>query len=310
MRVVAPGGRVRNVRPHHGAAREPEGERGRADARPRDARRERGRVVGEPEDHEREITGDDTDEVSADGIAGRGGGNEWRVEEQERGRTERREHERLAPRHQCSTNDSPGTASRCRVRAELRGEGLSPLPRPADGAEDGGHAVDRNGLDILEREECLRLLSASSVGRLAVTMGALPVILPVNFLLDGDRVLIRTTSGTKLDAATRNAVVAFEVDDVDPIAHSGWSVCVTGMARDVTDRGRPLLHQPIAARALGAERCEPRHRDFDRNRHRPAYSARPRARDSMPRTCEYASQIVRQGTRHSTTVPPPSPPSR
>jgi uncharacterized protein len=100
-----------------------------------------------------------------------------------------------------------------------------------------GMRVDRNGLDILEREECLRLLSATSVGRLAVTMGALPVILPVNFLLDGDRVLIRTTSGTKLDAATRNAVVAFEVDDVDPIAHSGWSVCVTGMARALTDEG-------------------------------------------------------------------------
>jgi uncharacterized protein len=112
-----------------------------------------------------------------------------------------------------------------------------------------GMRVDRNGLDILDRQECLRLLSASSVGRLAVTMGALPVILPVNFLLDGDRVLVRTSSGTKLDAATRNAVVAFEVDDVDASAHSGWSVCVTGTARAVTDEvdlGRinrlPLAH--------------------------------------------------------------------
>jgi uncharacterized protein len=108
--------------------------------------------------------------------------------------------------------------------------------------------VDRNGLDILGRAESLRLLSGSSVGRLAVTMGALPVILPVNFLLDGGRVLIRTTTGTKLDAATRNAVVAFEVDEVDPFAHGGWSVCVMGIAREVTDPydlayiSRPLPH--------------------------------------------------------------------
>jgi nitroimidazol reductase NimA-like FMN-containing flavoprotein (pyridoxamine 5'-phosphate oxidase superfamily) len=95
---------------------------------------------------------------------------------------------------------------------------------------------DRNGLEVLGRAESLRLLSGSSLGRLAVTIGALPVILPVNFLLDGDRILIRTSPGTKLDAATQDAVVAFEVDHVDPFAHSGWSVCVTGTARELTDR--------------------------------------------------------------------------
>jgi hypothetical protein len=124
--------------------------------------------------------------------------------------------------------------------------------------------VDRNGLDILERTECLRLLSGSSVGRLAVTMGALPVILPVNFVFDRDRVLIRTTTGTKLDAATRNAVVAFEVDDFDGFSHSGWSVCVTGVAREVTDRDDldyisrlPLAHwAPNAANHIVAMSTE------------------------------------------------------
>jgi uncharacterized protein len=108
---------------------------------------------------------------------------------------------------------------------------------------------DRNGLEVLGRAESLRLLAGSSLGRLAVTIGALPVILPVNFLLDGDRILIRTSPGTKLDAATQDAVVAFEVDHVDPFAHSGWSVCVTGTAREVTDRDEldrvsrlPLAH--------------------------------------------------------------------
>jgi hypothetical protein len=36
---------------------------------------------------------------------------------------------------------------------------------------------------------------------------------PVNFCLDGDDIVIRTAAGSKLAAATRRAVVAFEVDD-------------------------------------------------------------------------------------------------
>lgn len=35
------------------------------------------------------------------------------------------------------------------------------------------------------------------------------------------------------------AVVAFEVDDFDPIYHSGWSVVVTGVARAVDDPDEP-----------------------------------------------------------------------
>jgi nitroimidazol reductase NimA-like FMN-containing flavoprotein (pyridoxamine 5'-phosphate oxidase superfamily) len=94
---------------------------------------------------------------------------------------------------------------------------------------------DRNGLEILGRDECLQLLAGSSVGRVAVSVGALPVILPVNFLCDGDRILIRTGEGTKLAAAARDAVVAFEIDHVDPFSHAGWSVCVTGVAREIRD---------------------------------------------------------------------------
>src|SRR6516165_11352239 len=102
--------------------------------------------------------------------------------------------------------------------------GLSTLLRGGPGLHAGAMDMDRNGLEILDRAECLHLLSGSVLGRIAVTVGALPVILPVNFLLDGDRILIRTGKGTKLEAATRDAVVAFEVDDVEPFSHSGWSV--------------------------------------------------------------------------------------
>lgn len=95
--------------------------------------------------------------------------------------------------------------------------------------------IDRNGLEVLDREECLQLLARATLGRIGVTDRALPTVLPVTFRMVDDRIVFRTATGTKLDAATRNAVVAFEVDDVDPLSHAGWSVVVTGLAREVTD---------------------------------------------------------------------------
>lgn len=103
------------------------------------------------------------------------------------------------------------------------------------GSDDGYMELDRNGLEVLDRAECLRLVAASTLGRLALSSGALPLILPVNFLLDRDRIIVRTSPGSKLDAAVANAVVAFEVDDIDALSHSGWSVSITGLAREVTD---------------------------------------------------------------------------
>jgi nitroimidazol reductase NimA-like FMN-containing flavoprotein (pyridoxamine 5'-phosphate oxidase superfamily) len=97
--------------------------------------------------------------------------------------------------------------------------------------------LDRNGLEVLRREESLALLATAVLGRIAVSSGALPTVLPVNFRFDGRCILFRTGVGTKLDAATDRAVVAFEVDEIDAEAETGWSVVVTGVAREVTDPG-------------------------------------------------------------------------
>ena len=98
-------------------------------------------------------------------------------------------------------------------------------PRPMD--------TDRNGLQILDETECLALVASATLGRVAISSGALPTILPINYRLVDRTVLFRTGRGTKLDAATANAVVAFEVDDFDPVEHTGWSVNLIGVARDL-----------------------------------------------------------------------------
>lgn len=95
--------------------------------------------------------------------------------------------------------------------------------------------VDRNGLEILDRDACLRLLEAATIGRIGISSGALPVVLPVNFRLVDDHIVFRTGIDTKLDAASTDSVVAFEIDDFDPISHTGWSVVITGTAHEVTD---------------------------------------------------------------------------
>jgi len=94
---------------------------------------------------------------------------------------------------------------------------------------------DDQGITVLEQAECLELLGRSSIGRVAVSIGAVPAVFPVNFAMLDGRIVFRTTTGTKLDAATRNSVVAFEIDDVDALYHEGWSVLVVGVADELRD---------------------------------------------------------------------------
>lgn len=95
--------------------------------------------------------------------------------------------------------------------------------------------IDRDGLEVLDRRECLRLLEGAAVGRIAGTSGALPVVLPVGYALDGDFIVVETGRGTTLDFATSGSVVAFEVDNLHERGHSGWTVMVTGVAEEVLD---------------------------------------------------------------------------
>jgi len=95
-----------------------------------------------------------------------------------------------------------------------------------------------DGFRELDRQECLALLVRTPVGRIVHTRHALPAVLPVNFGLDTDSaVVLRTSAESELARAIDGVVVAFEADDVDAVAQSGWSVVVTGRAMVVTDSG-------------------------------------------------------------------------
>jgi nitroimidazol reductase NimA-like FMN-containing flavoprotein (pyridoxamine 5'-phosphate oxidase superfamily) len=91
------------------------------------------------------------------------------------------------------------------------------------------------GLELLTEEDCRRRLAEGDVGRVGITLGALPAIFPVNYRVIDDAIVFLTAPGSKLSAATEGAVVAFEVDDYDRERRAGWSVLVVGRAEVVTD---------------------------------------------------------------------------
>ncbi|MDQ6648868.1 MAG: pyridoxamine 5'-phosphate oxidase family protein [Actinomycetota bacterium] len=88
----------------------------------------------------------------------------------------------------------------------------------------------------LNRDECLAALRSHSVGRIAVTHQALPLIVPVNYVLEAEAVLFRTETDSALARGCRHSVVAFEIDDLTVDGQRGLSVHLVGFAELVDDR--------------------------------------------------------------------------
>jgi uncharacterized protein len=102
--------------------------------------------------------------------------------------------------------------------------------------------------DALSEAECRRLLLTQTLGRVGITSGGLPCILPVCYVYDAGSIVFRTGAGTKLRAAVSGDVLAFEVDAYDVSSGNGWSVMVLGRATVVTTEhehaGLPTLDGP------------------------------------------------------------------
>jgi nitroimidazol reductase NimA-like FMN-containing flavoprotein (pyridoxamine 5'-phosphate oxidase superfamily) len=92
----------------------------------------------------------------------------------------------------------------------------------------------------LTHAECLALLATQQIGRLGVNAQHYPLIFPVNYAMDREVIVIRTDPGTKLTEAP-HANVTFEVDEIDQLRRTGWSVLVRGVAEEVTASHRAEL---------------------------------------------------------------------
>jgi nitroimidazol reductase NimA-like FMN-containing flavoprotein (pyridoxamine 5'-phosphate oxidase superfamily) len=90
-------------------------------------------------------------------------------------------------------------------------------------------ASTRRVLQTLTPAECYDLLSSGGVGRVVFTAVDGPVVLPVNFAMVGQTVILRTGVDTQL-AAHLDCRAGFEADRLDEALSQGWSVMITGRA--------------------------------------------------------------------------------
>jgi uncharacterized protein len=100
---------------------------------------------------------------------------------------------------------------------------------------------DHSGVAPMGLDECRRLLGTEPLGRIALSVHALPAVVPVLFHLAGNRVVF-TVETDALFAALTDNIVAFEVDHIDVETHEGWAVVAVG-------RSGPVARDALLERA-------------------------------------------------------------
>ena len=114
----------------------------------------------------------------------------------------------------------------------------------------------------LSEAECLDLISAGGIGRIAYTGRFGPAVLPVNYALQDGAVVFRTAPNAPLDEDLRTGItgadykVAFEIDSIDLGSRQGWSVLIQGPAHHVTGA------EEEAVRRAGVESWAPGDREM------------------------------------------------
>ena len=84
---------------------------------------------------------------------------------------------------------------------------------------------------ILSEDQCWMRLRETEFGRMAYHLADEVHIAPVNFAVDGHRLVFRTAEGSKLLGVVMNEDVAFEIDRIDDEAENAWSVIARGKAQ-------------------------------------------------------------------------------
>ncbi len=100
----------------------------------------------------------------------------------------------------------------------------------------------------IPRAECFRLIAAGGVGRIGFSTASGIVILPVNFAVSANTVVVRTDGGSVI-AAHADGEVSFEVDHVDEALEQGWSGLIQGQAHRVLQKTE-LAHLQRCAEVL------------------------------------------------------------
>jgi nitroimidazol reductase NimA-like FMN-containing flavoprotein (pyridoxamine 5'-phosphate oxidase superfamily) len=88
----------------------------------------------------------------------------------------------------------------------------------------------------LSAEDCRALLRSCVAGRVALSTPTGPHIVPVNYSVVDDAIIVRTTPYSLLGTYGRDTTFAFEIDGFDRVHERGWSVMARGRVEAVTER--------------------------------------------------------------------------
>jgi len=104
----------------------------------------------------------------------------------------------------------------------------------AKGVTTEGNFAVQDIID-LDHDECERLLRAGVAGRIAIATPNGPHIIPVNYSVVDEAIVVRTSPYSLLGSYGRDTTLAFEVDQFDYENQRGWSVVARGRGDFVTD---------------------------------------------------------------------------
>jgi nitroimidazol reductase NimA-like FMN-containing flavoprotein (pyridoxamine 5'-phosphate oxidase superfamily) len=85
----------------------------------------------------------------------------------------------------------------------------------------------------LSVEECRDKLRTERTGHVAVSVGALPAVIPVEYEMQGDDVIFGAARGAAVPLPVADGIVALGADTLDQDDVGCWSVVVVGRAMPV-----------------------------------------------------------------------------
>lgn len=122
-------------------------------------------------------------------------------------------------------------------------------------------------LDELTADESWALLRSRPFGRIAWSQPDGISVIPVNYVVERNTIVLRTAPYTELAQKAGDLEVAFHVDHVDEETRTGWSVLVRGRCRHAEFRsattpevwvdGMRVLTLMIHVRSVSGRRIRP-----------------------------------------------------
>ena len=140
----------------------------------------------------------------------------------------------------------PAPAALRQLAAALRTTPAALLGAGANVPPGQRHLADMRFISKLTPAECRRLITPGGVGRIAFGTASGPVVVPVNFAVLADTIVVRTAEGTVIDGHA-DEQVALEVDHIDE------ALCL-GLERAGARAGAPRRAPGGAAPPAGGRR--------------------------------------------------------